>query len=172
LQPIHRGEIYEDPLDEKLQELSLGTVTGGGTLCDEDGEIMSCDIEVEIGDSSPSTIGAIKTILEDLGAPKGSQLIVHSTNTSIPIGVGEGLAVYLNGTDLPDQIYKECDSNFVLAELNRLSKGAGAVHSFWQGPTETAFYLYGPNAEAIERLIREFLDSYPLCQKCRVEEIA
>ncbi|MFP3489095.1 hypothetical protein R0K20_15960, partial [Staphylococcus sp. SIMBA_130] len=32
IQPIHRGEIYEDPLEEILSEASIGEVSGGGTL--------------------------------------------------------------------------------------------------------------------------------------------
>jgi hypothetical protein len=172
LQPLHRGEIYEDPLNRKLEELRLGEVTGGGTLQRKSGEIENCDIEIRVNEVCAGVIRTIRQTLEDLGVPKGSRLTVEATGETIPIGVSEGLAVYLNGTDLPERVYKECDSNVVLAEFNRLLTGAGSVHSHWHGPAETAFYLYGPNAAAMETLIRPFLDSYPLCQKCRLEKIA
>jgi hypothetical protein len=172
LQPLHRGGIYEDPLNRKLEEMGLGEVTGGGTLQRKSGEIENCDIEIRVNEVSASVIQAIRQTLEDLGAPKGSKLTVEATGETIPIGASEGLAVYLNGTDLPDRVYKDCDSNFVLSEFNRRLAGAGSVHSHWHGPAETAFYLYGPNAGQMETLIRPFLDSYPLCQKCRLEKIA
>jgi hypothetical protein len=41
LQPLHRGDIYEDPLNRKLEELGLGEVTGGGTLQRKSGEIQN-----------------------------------------------------------------------------------------------------------------------------------
>ena len=48
VQPLHRGEIYEDPLDKIIQEMDIGTVTGGGTLLSKSGEIENCDIEIEV----------------------------------------------------------------------------------------------------------------------------
>lgn len=172
LQPLHRGDIYEDPLNRKLEEMRLGEVTGGGTLQRKNGEIENCDIEIRVNEVSASVIETIRQTLEDLGVPKGSKLTVEATGEAIPIGINEGLAIYLNGTDLPERVYKDCDSNVVLSEFNRLLTGAGSVQSYWQGPAETAFYLYGPNAAEMETLIRPFLDSYPLCQKCRLEKIA
>lgn len=53
LQPMHRGEYFEDPLDEALQEADLGEVDGGGTMQMQSGEIEYCDIEVEVrGDAA------------------------------------------------------------------------------------------------------------------------
>ena len=90
----------------------------------------------------------------------------------VPFGSAEGLAVYLNGTDLPDATYRECDSNFVYSEFNRLLEGEGSVHSHWQGPAETALYAYGNSYETMKRLLSAFIDSYPLCNKARVVQIA
>ncbi|MFT6188789.1 MAG: hypothetical protein ACJAW8_000607 [Oleispira sp.] len=172
IMPLDRGDLFEDPLDDQLSKLSLGEVTGGGTLQSESGEIEYCDIEIQVNNSNEETIQAIKTKLEELGAPKGSKLIIESTEKEVPIGLSEGLAVYLNGTDLPDDVYKECDSDFIFSEFNRLLDKAGAVLSHWQGPTETALYLYGNSSDQMHDLINEFLATYPMCQKCRVEKIA
>ncbi|HWV09054.1 MAG TPA: hypothetical protein VN156_05900, partial [Pseudomonas sp.] len=84
----------------------------------------------------------------------------------------EGLAIYLNGTDLEKTVYEECDSNVVYSELDRLTEGNGRVYSYWQGPTETAFYLYGNSFTEMKHLITELVDTYPLCHKCRIEQIA
>jgi hypothetical protein len=56
LQPLDRGEWFEEPLAAALREQNAGEVTGGGTLQDESGEIQSCDIEVELRDSSNDLI--------------------------------------------------------------------------------------------------------------------
>lgn len=171
-QPILRGELYEDPLDAILRKKELGEVTGGGTQLGKDYEILFCDIEIQLHDSSEKTLDAVKFSLEELGAPKGSKLILESSEQEAPFGVNEGLAVYLNGTDLPDEVYRESDFNFVCQEFNRLLGSEGAIHGAWQGPTETALYVYGRSFEAMKNRLKSFLSSYPLCQKARVVQIA
>jgi hypothetical protein len=171
IQPIHRGEIYEDPLDEILSEASIGEVSGGGTLQSQSGEIEHCDVEIRVNNSSLKTVDLIKTSLEKIGAPKGSRLNVEATNSEIEFGTLEGLAIYLNGTDLDDEVYANSDSNHVYSELDRLTQGVGRVFSYWQGPTETAFYLYGSSFSQMKSLISEFVETYPLCHKCRIEKI-
>jgi hypothetical protein len=172
LQPMHRGEFFEDALDSELKSQQLGEVSGGGTLQAKDGEVEHCDIEVEVsGDASAAAQTTIR-LLEALGAPKGSKLHIEAQGREVAFGLHEGLAVYLNGTSLPDDVYKDCDSNFVHSELNRILEGRGRVLSYWQGPTETAFYLYGPSFVDMRSCIEEFLSTYPLCQQCRVEQIA
>lgn len=82
------------------------------------------------------------------------------------------MAVYLNGSELPDEVYTNCDSNFVYSEFERLLDGTGRVLSYWQGQTETAFYMYGQSFQEMRRLLAEFMATYPLCAKARVEQIA
>jgi hypothetical protein len=170
-QPIDRGELYEDPLDEVLKQQSAGGVTGGGTQLGEDSEIQFCDIEIEVREPATDSIELVKQTLEALGAPKGSKLLLGE-NEELPFGTNEGLAVYLNGTDLPDEVYEECDFGFIYSEFNRLLGPDGKVHSFWQGPTETALYAYGPSFAAMQNRLAGFLGSYPLCQRARVVQIA
>jgi hypothetical protein len=55
----------------------------------------------------------VRALLERLGAPKGSQLVVDGGGREIPFGATEGLAAYLNGTDLPDTVYRTSDVNVV-----------------------------------------------------------
>ena len=82
------------------------------------------------------------------------------------------MAIYLNGTDLPDEVYQTCDVNELFEEINRLLGDRGDIQGHWQGPTETALYLYGYSAEEMKGLIANHLATYPLCQKARVEVIA
>lgn len=171
-QPLDRGDLYEDPLDYVLQKSGKGTVTGGGTLLQPNGEIEFCDLEIELKDASEETIKLITSALEKMGAPRGSTLLIGEEAREVPFGQNEGLAVYLNGTDLPQSTYDECDVNVVYEAFERLLEGLGGVHSYWEGPTETALYMYGSSYQAMVAALRDFLDSYPLCEKARVVQVA
>jgi hypothetical protein len=172
IQPMHRGEIYEDPLDEILSKGSIGEVSGGGSLQSQSGEIEYCDIEIQVNSSNNETVQIIRSSLEKIGVPKGSKITVEATDSEIEFGTLEGLAIYLNGADLDAEVYANSDSNHVYSELDRLTKGNGRVYSYWQGPTETAFYLYGTSFSQMKSQISELVNNYPLCQKCRIEQIA
>jgi hypothetical protein len=171
-QPLDRLEVFEHPLDELLQATGTGMVTGGGTMLGDEGEIAFCDLELSVPETSDAVLGTIRKALEGVGVPKGSKLIWNDGADELELGVAEGLAVYLNGTDLPDEVYEQSDVNVVYEELDRLVAGEGRVVSHWEGPRETALYLYGRSAETMLSLIRPFLDSYPLCAKSRTIKIA
>lgn len=171
LQPMHRGEIYEAPLNYILTKKLIGSVSGGGCCLSESGEIEYCIIEIELNKCSDESIKVVKSILEKLGIPKGSKIRFETECIEINFGTLEGLALYLNGTDLDDDIYSDCDVNHVYNELNRLTNGVGKVFSYWQGPTETAIYLYGMSFLDMKSQITELVETYPLCQKCRIEKI-
>jgi len=171
-QPMDRGELYEDPLQKVLEKHRAGSVVGGGTMLRADKEIEFCDIEIEVHEPVDRNIALIKSTLEELGAPRGSKLRLEARGEELAIGTNEGLAVYLNGTDLPDDVYAECDANFVYSEFDRLLGDDGKVHSHWQGPTETVLYMYGPSFEAMSKRLADFLGTYPLCQRARVVQIA
>jgi len=171
LQPMHRGEFFEDPLDVVLKNGNHGEVSGGGTMQAKSGEIDYCDIEIQVPASSPEIITLVVGTLEKLGAPKGSKLTVEATGEVLPFGVAESLVVYLNGTDLPAETYRDCDSNHVYSEFVRLLEGEGRVLSYWQGPRETALYMYGRSFDEMKKRLSEFVATYPLCAQCRIEQI-
>ncbi len=115
----------------------------------------------------------MKGVLGAMLAPRGSHLLLPSQNNQrIAFGTDEGLALYLNGTDLPDEVYRACDSNHVYAECQRLLEGIGHVASHWSGPTETALYMYGRDFGEMRQRLEPFLQAYPLCRQCRIEQIA
>lgn len=58
------------------------------------------------------------------------------------------------------------------ASLRDLLIRLAMTELFRQGPTETAFYLYGKSAAEMKSRISTFVASYPLCRKCRIERIA
>lgn len=172
--PIDRGEVYEDPLDELLRINKYGEVTGGGTMQAKTGEIEFCDLEVLIykNQNLESVTAEIIKLLESHGAPKGSFLTIDKSSEVIPFGKAEGLAIYLDGVNLPENVYKECDSTEVLLKLGTLMGDSGNILRYWQGETETALYFYGESFEKMKHAIAEFIKEYPLCQGARVIQIA
>lgn len=176
LQPIHRGEHFEDPLGDALKTAGLGEVTGGGTqLLGQVGAIEGvafCDLEIVIPASDDPTLAAVIKALEEFGAPKGSKLIVESDGREIAFGVNEGAAVYINGADLPDEVYASCTLEEIIEAFDRDLAGRGKFMSLWQGERDTALYLYGRSFEEMKAAIAPFMASYPLCERARIEQIA
>ncbi|TXH70157.1 MAG: hypothetical protein E6Q88_08665 [Lysobacteraceae bacterium] len=173
IQPMDRGDLYEDPLQQALEATGLAEVTGGGTMQMQSGEIEYCGIDLDLHDPE-NAVALICATLERLGAPKGSSLSYEADGRrhEVPFGRLEGLAIYFNGTDLPDHVYAECDINHVWAEIERLIEGVGRIQSYWQGPTETALYLYGDSAARMRERIAGFMAEYPLCAQARYDTVA
>ncbi len=173
VQPIDRGDLYEDPLQEVLEQHGCAEIVGGGSQLMDHAEIEYCGIDIDITDIERA-VPLICSTLESLGAPKGSNLTytINGQTHAVPFGRLEGLAIYFNGSDLPDHVYAECDINHAYAEINRLIEEIGGIQSHWQGPTETALYLYGHSAEDMRSRIAGFMCTYPLCAQARYDVIA
>ena len=169
LRPLDRGENFEDPLNDLLEEHNLGCVTGGGTLQDEHGEVVHSDIEIELNEPTEDVIAAIIGALESLGAPEGSLLHTKMDDRVIPFGKLQELAVYLNGTDLPKEVYEANDVNELIDEIESALGDHGRLLSFWEGPKETALYLYGPASTIMNNAIAPLIESHPLCQSSRLK---
>lgn len=167
-QPKHRFEL-EDALQEIFQDNKAGEVTGGGTALKENGEIDSCDIEIDYSDTRKS-LEWLVNLLNAIGIPKGS--VLHGIEPPIPVGTLEGLAIYMNGTDLAEEIYKSCDINYVIEQLEQTIEGIGHMYSYLEHGEFTALYFYGTSFLTMKENMNSFVSSYPLCQKCHIEQIA
>lgn len=172
LQPMHRHDL-EDALQEILEKEKLGEVMGGGTLQNpQTGEIESCDIEIHLNDDKQDSINRLVKLVNKIGIPKGSTLLCTVPEIKIEVGTLEGLAYYGNGTDLPDEIYESCDINHVIEQMESAMESIGSFYSYWEGNEWTALYFYGTSFVEMRQKIEPFIASYPLCQKCRIEQIA
>ncbi|PJZ76319.1 hypothetical protein [Leptospira neocaledonica] len=173
LMPIDRGDFYEDPIDDALRALDYGEVDGGGTMQLESGEIEYIDVEIFLFNLDEGIPFLIKK-MEELGAPKSSVLIIHdqSNPRQIEFGKTEGVAIYLDGVNLPEEVYKTSDINEIVENFNNVLNGIGSMQSYWEGETETALYFYGSNAEKMKNILRTNLATYPLCEGCRIVTIA
>lgn len=174
IMPINRGEIYEDPLDSFLKQMNYGEVTGGGTSQHETGEIEYCDIEINLYSTviDSEIVQRIIDKLEELGAPKGSSLLIEKTGEKISFGRKEGLALYLDGINLSDKVYENSDSEAIASQIRRLAKIQSEVLRYWQGNTETALYFYDSSFNAIKASIERFVKENPECENARIVQIA
>lgn len=167
LQPMHRAD-FEDMVENVLKEKNAGEIVGGGSLLLPTGEISCCDIEFSIlenqVDSFISFLNQIHLI------PKGSKILMNHTEMSI--GTYEGLGLYLNGTDLPVEVYQSSDINQLIEQLDTELDGIAVRLSHWEGNAETALYYYGPCYEKMKEKILLITQKHPLCEKCRIEQIA
>jgi hypothetical protein len=167
LRPQDRRDRYELPLLQALDALSPGSRITGGTLLSRQREPEFCDLDVELaGDPQAGLALAIGT-LERLGAPKGSTARLGKGQVR-SFGVTEGLGLYLNGTDLPGEVYATNDVNDLIQQLHQRLGDQGSMQSWWQGPRETALYLYGPSAARMRELVQDVVASHPLAQQSRL----
>jgi hypothetical protein len=171
LQPTHRHSL-EDALQEALHERAPGwQVDGGGTLLSKAGEPLSCDIEVEATHAPRGDVLAVAVeIMNAHGAPRGSYAIFDD-GEPVALGTTDGLGLYLNGTDLPAAVYANSSADELIDLLAERLGSDGAIMSYWQGPTETALYLYGPSADVMRERISSVLAMYPLAHDCRLVTI-
>ena len=176
LQPMHRDAYYEKGLNKVLKKSKIGWVDGGGTMLSKEEGPLECDVDITYYKDKEQEL--IKIIKDLPVVPKGSKLILGDTDDdiddehTIAVGTLEGLAIYLNGTELDEKVYKECDVNYVIEELGKLLGNKLVFFSYWTGNKENALYFYGTDYEGMKTAVEPFLADYPLCQKCRVVQIA
>ena len=170
IEPMERGARYEDPVQDALAIRDLGLVTGGGSLMTPTTEIGYVDVELALADLD-GALEVVQRILEEAGAPVGSQLLFEQAGVEVerPFGLQEGLAVYLDGASLPDEVYAETDIDALMERLGAAAESAGGeLRNAWNGPAETGLYHYGPSADAMLVALQPVFDSFAVCQNARV----
>lgn len=172
IQPIDRGDYYEDPLDEYIQLNQIGEVTGGGTIQAENGEIEFVDIEIQLNAEIEPKKAAFKIIEFIKNAPKDSKLRIENTKEEIFFGEKEGLAIYLDAQNLEPEVYENSDVNFVVSEVKRLIGDESEIVRFWEFPDKTALYFYGDSFTKMKEQINNLMSEYPLCKNAKIKRIA
>ena len=167
IEPIDRGNRYEDPLQARLAETGGGQVTGGGSQLNERGSIDYVDIEIELANLDEA-LGTAVSVLEQSGAPKGSELILGSDSRVLKqFGTHVCLAIFLDGVSLPDEVYANLDFDAVVEALTSAA-GPESYHGFAQGAEETGLFFFGPNADDMFARVEPALCSLPVGQNARV----
>ena len=172
LPSVQRGDRYEDPLAYWLEDRFPGSrVTGGGTLRSREGEPLVRGIDADVVGDPEEIEDAVAAYLEALGAPRGSTVALEG-RAPRELGTTEGVALYVDSTTLPAEVYAAHDVNEFLDALNDAVDGFGVLQAFWEAPDWTAVYVYGPSAQAITDAMAELLATHPLAQGSRLERIA
>ena len=71
--PLLRGQKYEDPLQVALEEKGLGEITGGGTQMDKNKRIEWIGIDMQVANLD-TALELVRQRLLELGAPQSSVL--------------------------------------------------------------------------------------------------
>jgi len=165
LEPMDRGERYEDPIHDVLEQAGLGRVTGGGSQLSESGEIDFADVEIELANLDNALALAVAT-LEQAGAPAGSE-ILYEGNVLRQFGTTQCLAIFLDGVSLPDDVYANLDFDDVLTQLGNAA-GDNSYHGCWQAAEETGLFFFGTDAEAMFTRTEPVLAALPIGENARV----
>jgi len=82
----------------------------------------------------------------------------------------ECVLVHLDGTSLPDDVYRQCDVMTLSGQLEEVleRQGLGEYDGDEQGPAETTLFMYGSDAARLFSGIEAVLRAYPLCQNARL----
>jgi hypothetical protein len=167
IEPIDRGDRYEDPLQATLETMGVGRVTGGGSQLNELGGIAHADVEIELANVDEA-LRIVAEALEQAGAPQGSELIQTSDGRVLrEFGKLQCLAIYLDGTSLPDEVYANLDFEALIAALGAAAD-EDSYRGVWQGPEETGMFFFGPDAEAMFTRVEPVLRGFPIGQNARV----
>ncbi|RFB04459.1 hypothetical protein [Parvularcula marina] len=176
IQPINLGEQFEDPLEILMKADGLGEFIGGSSLLARDGSIAACDLELEVRQADDATIARVIAALEDIGAPKGSMLIIEGESEAedrrIPFGTQEGMAIRLCRDELPKGITESDILEEVIAEIGGLLGEAGAYRSYRRLSTDTVLFFYGYSFEAMSARIAGYLARHPLFAHAGIERMA
>jgi hypothetical protein len=165
IEPIDRGNRYEIPLHAALEAAQAGAVTGGGSQLNESGGIEFADVEIELANLDAAVELAANT-LEAAGAPAGSE-IRHEDKVVRVFGRHQCLAIYLDGTSLPDEVYANLDFDEVVTAIGTAA-GPDSYHGCWQGPEESGLYFFGGDAEQMFARVEPVLRALPIGQNARV----
>lgn len=174
LEAQYRIEEYEDPIDKFLKRNRLGKVIEGKTILLDNMEVNYCLVKVFIYKLTnfEGQQRTLKTLLNSLMAPKGSQIICKFNETKIDCGIQEGIGIYLDGSNLQKEIYEDNDINvlasIIIEELNINE----SFLRFWEKPGKTALYFYSESYDVMAEKIRILFVSYPLLTNCIIKRIA
>lgn len=165
-----RTRRYEFPLATALRARHQGEVTGVSVCMSREMEVEYVELDLDLY-SLDAGIETARMVLETAGAPAGSEFRVNrdSSERIIRFGRQEGLAIYLDGINLPDEIYETCTCDGLAVLISgELASVGGEIRGSWVGRSETSIYIYGPNAEQMFAAIEPILTVYPLCRNARV----
>ena len=172
IEPIDRGERFEDPLSAQLSAAKQGEVTGGGTQMSDEGGIAGVGIDIDVANLDDAIALTIKT-LNELGAPKGSTLTFERDGKEQKISFGrtEGIVLALDAS-LPEELWNT-HAQDVLPSLEELieQEELGAIFGSKAFEDRTDIYIYGNSAEKMISRISTWQAKFPLGKNSKVSKL-
>jgi hypothetical protein len=82
----------------------------------------------------------------------------------------QAVIVHLDGQNLPNDVYEKYDLSTLEDQLTHAIAQAkcGEFDGNEFGPTSTALYMYGPDAERLFTTVEPVLKNYPLCSRATI----
>lgn len=155
-----RIKLYEDYLDDVVQEKGYGYATGGGTWL-EKGEPSISEVEFYIYSNKLNDF--ITLMKENETIAKGSYL--EYNEEKISIGTLEGLVFSINKKLDNDSINKLAN------EVTEALKENGKYYSHYIGENNTSLYFYGTSYEEMKIQIEEYNKTCSVCENITIEKI-
>ena len=170
LQDDQRAEVIDALFEALLARVSPPSrVTGSELVVGVHGEPRAVLAHLEVAPVDAERVVAAFLDLED-GLPQGSRVEINGA--SAPFGRLQGLAVYLNGTQLDADAYTQGDLQATVDALTLAAGDAGTLWSHWMGPAETALYFYGGDAALLRTRLEAAAPGLPLLERCRFVAVA
>ncbi len=170
--PIERGEFWEDPLADILENKGIGEVTGGGTMLGDEGGIAYIDLEIAVPDMDASRLDQLQDAMIAIGAPKNTQILDDHGNTLRTFGTVSVVGIGLDGTGLPDSAYEGFDADEFSDEIVAALGDGYSYGGSHAGERYTFFYYHGPDSAHIETQLKTIADAKPIGQGAKIEHIA
>ena len=79
IEPLERGDRFEDPLDAALEEAGIGSVSGGGSQMGEGSTVEYCGLDVVVTDRERG-IEIIRRVLQASECPQGAVIEEYLPN--------------------------------------------------------------------------------------------
>ena len=170
IQPIPRARRYEDPLQAALEPGTLGEISGGGSSVDKEHGIEYVGVDIDL--ASLDSLDLVRQVLEQAGAPKGSELQFERAGQSevVSFGVTERVTIWLDGTSLADDVYERFSTDDLADQLEAAMAidPVAEIRGSWKGPRETSIYIHCADAEKLFQALEPVLLANPACQNARV----
>ncbi len=172
LEVEHLEEI-EEFFAELFEETGLGKiVNGGGISYLDNNEVDYCDIDIDFKDEK--SIQAFIENAKHFPIAKDSLLIYDEMKVSI--GEKEGLALYFDNKNLPEQPKSEEEVDPLIELIEALDASLEAKEydfffSYFEDSKITALYYYGESFEEMYKIFQDLLISNSLCKSVEIVQI-
>lgn len=167
LQPMHRGDWIDDPLNQWLRVHAPGSsVTGGGTAMDAADNPLYSETDIAIVGDIDELWGRLAEMFE--WAPRGSKLTTIG-RPALPLGLGVLCIIRLAVPTPIDVLYEHVPGNEALMRLMvRLKESlegdeSGYIPTWWISRDGIAeITVIGPDRDLLVAAISAVIDDDPL----------